>query len=275
MNLTQYELLQKGTTSLIMLVTVEAIESKGGDIFRLALHSRDVVFDGELYPAAYLQMSEFESKAGVEISNATFQTALASTFDRLHIKGGKWQGASVTLKIVGYENLSDGYIQRQYGRLGQSKIAGREAETEFRGLMQLLSQEIGERTSRLCRYQLGDGKCTKNTAAFTFTGTVTAVANKQKFTISVSKPDDYFYRGRITFTSGANNGLSMETQSNAGQVVKLFQPMLLDVSAGDTFSIVAGDDKTLKTCHEKFANAVNFGGEPSIPDRERLYRFPE
>lgn len=274
MTLEQFKLLQKGTLKVCMLARVEAAADKGGAILRVALHSRNVDFEKETYIAVPVEVSEFQASSGTEIDNATFQMVLGVLFSRLNLRAGIWQGAKVVLTIVDYLNLNAGYIQRQQGRLGQAKIIGKQAEIEFRGVMQMLAQETGDRTSRLCRYQLGDKDCKVNVAAYTFPGTVTGVTNRQKFTISVLKPDKYFYRGRITFKSGKANGLSMETTGNTGTLLTLFQPMHTNLSTGDSFVIVAGDDKTIETCLTRFNNCVNFGGEPSIPEREKLYKFP-
>lgn len=274
LTLEQFSELQKGTTHFCLIGKVTQTADKGGDSIRFAIHGSDVIFGGEQYKPVPATVSKFQATSGTEVDNATFQTVLDDALSRLNIKGGKWQGASVELFIVNYLNPEMGYIQRQGGRFGQAKIIGNEAEIEYRGLTSLLSQEIGEKTSRLCRYQLGDADCKVNVASFTFEGIVTSVANRQKFTVSVAKPDGYFYRGRITFASGGNQGLSMETQNNAGQVITLFQPMIRDVEVDDEIVLVAGDDKTLATCHNKFNNAINFGGEPEIPPREKLYKFP-
>lgn len=275
LTLEQFGQLQKGTTHFCLIGKVTQTEDKGGDSIRFAIHAKEIVFLGEVYKPVPAVVSKFQATAGTEVDNATFQTVLDETLSRLNIKGGKWQGASVELFVVNYLAPEIGYIQRQGGRFGQAKIIGNEAEIEYRGSTSLLSQEIGEKTSRLCRYQLGDSKCKVNVATFTFPGTVTAVANRQKFTVSVSKPDGYFYRGQISFQTGGNAGLRMETQNNTGQVITLFQPMVKDVEVGDEIYLIAGDDKTLPTCHIKFGNAVNFGGEgPDMPNRERLYKFP-
>ncbi len=66
----------------------------------------------------------------------------------------------------------------------------------------------------------------------------------------------------------------METTANTDTLLTLFQPMYRTVAVGDAFSIVAGDPKTLEVCHNRFGNAINFGGEDSVPERERLFRYP-
>lgn len=275
----QFNALQKGSSTICMLAKIEAVPERGGDILRIALHSEDIVFEGQTYKAVAFETSKIQINAGTEINNSTFSAMLNQTVNRLNIRGGKWQGAKVQLTIVDYKNLSIGYLERHNGRFGQATIIGKEAEFEYRGLMQILSQEIGERTSILCRDKLGGFYCTKDISAFTFTGTATAVEagylGFQKFTSSVSKPDKYFYNGIITWSSGNNNGLSMEVQNNAGQIITLKLPMIKTIQPGDTFTIVAGCDKQLATCHNKFNNAVNFFGEPCISEKDKIFKFPD
>lgn len=274
----QIALLGRGNGQFTMLCEILPDPSRANPAtpIRLALAQEDVPFDGNTYYAIPFESSEMEIHSGTEINNATFSTLIASAFTRLNLKAGKWQGSKVTLMAVDLGDLAAGYAERHRGRFGQATLAGAQVEIEYRGLMQLLAQEIGERTSRLCRYQLGDSRCKKDITAFTFVGEVSAIPfNRQKFQISVSKPDGYFFSGKLTWTSGANQGLSMETLNNTGQILTLFQPMVGAVAAGDDFIIVAGDDFTHKTCYEKFDNAINFGGEPTIPDKERLFKFPD
>ena len=41
---------------------------------------------------------------------------------------------------------------------------------------------------------------------------------------------------------------------------------------GDTYTIVAGCDKTAATCKARYANLVNFRGEPFIPGTDAILR---
>jgi len=80
----------------------------------------------------------------------------------------------------------------------------------------------------------------------------------------------YFDFGIVTWTGGNNNGLSMEVKSyTVGQVV-LQLPMPYAMQVGDTGSIVAGCDKSLQTCHDRFSNVVKFRGEPYMIGTDRF-----
>lgn len=271
----QYARLQRGTTRFIFLVKLEATEENGGDILRLALNTKPIPFEGETYKAMPLEPSEMEALSGMAVDNMTVSTILQNSFSRMNIKGGRWQGARISIFNICFDEPEIGIIRGQIGRLGQITLAGREATIDFRGLTQLLAQEIGDLTSRLCRYILGDEDCGVDLTPFTFTGTVSAVTNRQKFTISTSRPTKDFDGGLIKFTSGQNNGLSMEVDNNDGQLITLFQPMIGEVAVGDSYIIKSGCAKDFHTCHFKFNNADNHGGEDCIPNRETLYKIPE
>jgi uncharacterized phage protein (TIGR02218 family) len=277
----QITALQKGTSSICMLAKLTAAADKGGFVIRIALNTRKITFEGEDYNPFPVEASEQEITAGTSVDNATFQTMLSDALNRLNLRGGIWQGAKVEIIKVDYLNLGIGAIERYRGRFGEATINGRQVSLEYQSLTRLLSQEIGDKTSHLCRYQLGvydykNNFCPVNLASFTQTGSVTAKTNDQKFTISISMADGYYYRGKIKWTSGSNNGLSMETQNNVGNVLTLLQPMYKTVQIGDTFQLIAGDDKKLSTCHNKFNAAIDFGGETEeMPTRDDLFKFPD
>lgn len=269
------ELLSSGTNRLIMLVKIQALPEKGGDLIAIARHTRKITFDGTTYDTMEFTPSEFSLMSGLSTNNATMKTILADTFNRINLVGSKWQGATLEVSIIDWAHPEYGVARRNRGRLGEVTTGGVEAESEFRGLMQLLSQEIGDKTSRRCRYQLGDDNCMLDLTNYTFDATVRAVNSNQRFNINLTQPDAYFYRGQVFWQTGANAGLKMETASNAGDDIFLFLPMQGAIAVGDTLKIVAGDDKSLHTCHNKFANAINHGGEDSMPTKEKVYSFPE
>lgn len=269
--------LASGTGFFTTLLKIKATAENGGTELRVALHDAPITFNSQVYDAAPFTPSQIQSKSGVEADNAVIQHLLGTDMSRTGLVGGKWGGATIEIMQIDYRHPEWGYSIRRVGRIGDAGLKGYESESQFRGLMDLLNQPVGERTSTSCRYQLGETKCGVNLASFTRTGSVSSITNRQKFTVNLSPAavDDYYRNGLITWTSGPNSGLKMETVGNVGNVITLFAPMLSAVAAGHNFSIVAGDDKLLATCHTKFANAINFGGEPDMPTRESIYKIPE
>jgi len=92
-----------------------------------------------------------------------------------------------------------------------------------------------------------------------------------------ASPADYFQEGHLLWTSGANNGQSMEVKSydDGTKAVKLFLTMRDTIAVGDKFTILPGCDKKIGTCNTKFANSVNFQGEPNVPGEDFLLKVPD
>lgn len=118
-------------------------------------------------------------------------------------------------------------------------------------------------------------------------GAVTTVISQRQISTNLSGfADNWFKYGIITFTSGANSGLSFDVKSytsTSGVVETVFAiPFIIAVS--DTFEISAGCNHLLRLpadtkgspftgdCRAKFDNVLNFGGHPSIPGNDFLVR---
>ena len=80
----------------------------------------------------------------------------------------------------------------------------------------------------------------------------------------------YFDRGIITFTSGLNTGLSKEVKSYVPGQMTLVLPMPYACAVGNTYSLIAGCDKSFTTCRVKFNNVLNFRGEPWLQGLDKL-----
>jgi hypothetical protein len=89
-------------------------------------------------------------------------------------------------------------------------------------------------------------------------------------TVILAPTSEYYQNGVVTWTSGANLGLSMEVKTYRPGYIELFQPMIFTVALGDTYSIKAGCDKQLSTCLGRFNNVINFRGEPHIPGNDQI-----
>jgi hypothetical protein len=82
----------------------------------------------------------------------------------------------------------------------------------------------------------------------------------------------YFAYGKVTFTSGANAGFSMDVKAFAPGVVTLAMTLPYPLAVGDTYSIVAGCDRLFGTCKNRWNNVPNFRGEPYIPGQDVILR---
>lgn len=80
----------------------------------------------------------------------------------------------------------------------------------------------------------------------------------------------YFDNGVMTMTSGLANGQSMEVKSFVGGQWTTFLPLPFTVVAGDTYTMIAGCNKTIDECFTKFSNVVNMQAEPYLPGQDKI-----
>ena len=238
---------------------------------------RDIVFDSITYQASTgFTPSAVANTASLSVDNLDVQGMLsASSITEADIMAGKYDFAEIEIFQVNYNDLTQGIIKLRRGWLGEVSLHKQYFVAEVRGLTQRLSQTIGELFSPSCRATLGDSRCKITLSAHTVTGSITAVSSSQIFQDSGrTEASDIFTFGTITFTSGANNGLSMEIKEyiRTGTIGKfqLALPMPYSIVVGDTYSLIKGCDKTSRTCFERYNNIVNFRGEPSVPGLDRM-----
>lgn len=85
--------------------------------------------------------------------------------------------------------------------------------------------------------------------------------------VAPTRPDGWFEHGVAIFETGLNAGVARDVLAwtAATRTLALFLPLPFPASAGDVLRIQPGCDKRLATCRDRFANRLNFRGEPHIP----------
>lgn len=219
-----------------------------------------------------------KTSAQLNVDNLEVQGMFSSdALTERDLMAGLWDFAQIQLFIVNYRDLTMGLMYLRRGWLGQVNTTQTGFITELRGLMQKLQQKTGRSYLAACDVDLGDSKCKINLATFpngTVTGSITSVTSGRVFADSaLTQADDWFGAGVITFTSGSNNGISMElkTFTSAGGVIGLELPMPFTVNVGDTYSMIAGCRKRrVEDCAAKFSNAINHHGFDLIPGLDNV-----
>ena len=239
---------------------------------------RDIVFESVTYKAATgFTPTAIANTSSLAVDNLDVEGMIsASSVTEADILAGLYDFAEIEIFQVNYNDLTQGALKLRRGWLDEVSLHKQQFVAEARGLTQRLSQTIGELYSPSCRATLGDGRCKVNLAAHTVTGSVTSAVSNQELTDSSrTEPSGLYSFGVITFTSGDNDGLSMEIKeylynaASGGRMV-LALPMPFAIDAGDSYSLTKGCDKTIKTCFERFDNVVNFRGEPNVPGLDRM-----
>jgi len=255
------------------LATCWSITRKDNVTLYFTDHDQNVVVDGHSYLAASgMTPSAISSQLGLAVDNLEFDGLLnADAITESDILSGRYDHAEINVFLVNYAVPDSGKLWLKTGWLGEVTLRGRQFIAEVRGLSSQLQQTIGQVYTPTCRAKLGDATCKVNLAGYTVSGTVTSVEAAYAFKDSSrTQANGYFSYGMVTFTSGANTGLSMEVRDFSNDRFGLFLPMPNTIAIGDSYTAIAGCDKVFDTCISRFSNAVNFRGEPHVPGTDKL-----
>lgn len=256
------------------LATLWRLVRRDGAVMAFTDHDRDIIHDGLTYKAATgFTPTSVVSVAGLSVDSLDIQSVLDSAeITEDDLMAGVYDGATVEIFMVNHADPAMGVLFARKGVIGEVTLTGQGFVAELRGLTGALSQTIGQLYSPICRADIGDDRCRVGLTAYTVDGSVAVVLGRRAFGDPArTEPQDWFAQGLLTWLSGANAGMAMEVKGfGAGGAFELFLPMPRDVVVGDRYRVHAGCDRRFITCRGKFANAVNFQGEPHIPGIDYL-----
>lgn len=182
-------------------------------------------------------------------------------------------GTYLNLGQVRIPESSWGYRK---GRIGQVNTSGQQFSSELMGIAKKLEKPLVRPYLPGCPAIFGDSECGINLASYTIGGEVESVDATGLVitdTANITAAINTYAYGLITMTSGASSGYSMEVKSSTVGTVTLQQRLPFGVSAGDTFTLVQGCDKTLSTCKNTYNNVVNFRGFPHMPGQDKVTQY--
>ena len=248
-----------------------------GAVLGFTDHDSSITFDAAKFEAlAGFQASAAEAMLGLNIDSQEVAGAFSSNLlNEDDLAAGLYDNARVETWLVNWQNISEREFLR-VGFLGEITREDTQFVAELRSLTNQLDQTKGRRFMPLCDAVLGDDKCgvdlqiSQNLGS----GIISGIRSGLSFVADGvgAFQDNWFARGRLSWTSGANAGLAVEiSQSineNGGTVIQLWKPMPFELSPNDTFLITTGCDKCFETCKGKFSNQQNFRGFPHMPGND-------
>ncbi len=260
------------------LCKIWRIERRDGTVRRFTEHDRDLTVDGETFEAtASFDPSTIKAGSDLSVDDLDVQGAFDSSYITAEdLTAGRYYGASFFVAEVLWDNTSVPMDVLRLGWMGRVKESGGKFVAELLGLTAPLQQPMLRVYATACDATLGDSRCKVDLGPFTQEGEVTSSSDARIFAASgLTLPEPgYFDFGKVTWTSGPNAGLSMDVGTSDGTNVALFWPMPFQISAGDTFSITAGCNKSLGQCISRFANKLNHRGHPHVPVNDDLIKGP-
>lgn len=268
----------QGSTTLAHLVK---LTRKDGFVLTAALdHDRPIAYDGLVYqPAQGMAPTDIETSGNLSVDNLDAKGALMVLgVSEADIACGLWDLCEVHVFRVNWRDPSMGAEKLKRGWFGEISIGRGTFTNEVRGITQKLQQTIGEVVSASCKADLFDSRCTVQATegVWKFSGVaVSGVTSARQFTASwIQLVAGFFDAGKVTWTTGANAGLSMEVRAHtAGGNFELQEPMPFPIAEGDHFTAFAGCMKrATEDCSQKFLNIINFRGFPSVPGQDQMFK---
>lgn len=246
-------------------------------------HDRDLAFDGTAFEAASgFTASEMREQVGLNVDSVDVEGALRS--DKLtaaDLEAGLYDDADIEIIRVNWQDVTQRVLIRA-GSLGEIRRGRLSFSAEVRSLAHYLQQPQGRLFQYACDADLGDSRCGVDLSSPTYRGSGTITASSGNLKLGANGLAAYaagwFSRGRLTWTSGANAGLSTDVKrhTKAGVLasLELWQRAVHPIFTGDAFTITAGCDKRFQTCKTRFANTANYRGFPHMPGNDFVTSYP-
>lgn len=240
-------------------------------------HDRGLMIDGLWHHAAPGMLSSAVALSdGLEADTMEVSGALSSGgIDAVDLAAGRFDGASLNLFLVDWEQPMLGTLPLARGLLGAVERRDGRFTAELRGAAAGLERAALELTSPECRAELGDKRCRVALGPRTRATVVVAVDTQTAITVAaVASGINAYGYGRMRVLSGAAAGLEAALLSSASAVLTLREPLRMPIAVGDRVVIREGCDKRLASCMARFGNVLNFRGEPHVPGTDVLTRYP-
>lgn len=249
---------------------------RDGAALGFTAHDRDLDIGGLTYRAAPGMLpSAISQGEGVEVDSLDVAGALTSdAITAQDLAAGRWDGARVRVFAVDWERPEAAPIALARGELGAVSAAGARFEAELRGATAVLDAPVCEATSPECRAELGDKRCRVDMAGRVLRARVAGCDGDGVVAVEGAGELGRFRFGRLLWLTGANSGVASPVVDTGDGTVRLREGPPFAVEPGAAVELVEGCDKRLATCRDRFANTINFRGEPHLPGNDLLTRYP-
>lgn len=294
--------LNSGSTTL---ATCWRLALANGAIYGFTDHDVDLVINDTVFPnmalpsnavtyaaASGYVRSSVAGKNDLSVDNTEVDSVInlsGDIFTTAGVNGGLFDFADVTMFFLNHQDPSMGIGVLRHGNIGEITAADFDVKGELLGMMQRLTRYIVRLYIPPCDADFADkngaNRCKLDPVLYTETGTVTAIVQtNHEFTATVtgSRADGFFTNGLMSWTTGANAGLSMEVKLQSGTDFLFPLSSAYTIAIGDTFSVLAGCDKSTGPggC-AKFpgpngepTNIKNHRGFPSVPGLDAEIAVP-
>ncbi|WP_068076106.1 DUF2163 domain-containing protein [Novosphingobium lentum] len=263
------------STTLETVATWWRIERRDGVTLGFTSHDHDIAFDGLLHrtapgmvPSAIRRTATFEADSA-EIAGALSHDSIRED----DLAAGRFDGARVVVGLVDWETREHDTLYA--GTIGAVGREGAGFSAELRSIKAMLDTELVPRTAPTCRADFCGTGCTLSALRFSHEAWLSAVSTDGT-AVQLTLPVDAsrFAFGTLRWVDGVDAGEVQRIEDVADGWLVLERPIDPATPAGLRATLREGCDHTLDTCATRFANAINFQGEPFLPGNDLLARYP-
>lgn len=287
------------------LANLWKVVRQDGTIMGFTDHDKDITYNDGIITVTYHAATGFtpsatETGSDLGVDNLEVTAFLdSSAVTEADLRAGLYNYATIEIRTVNWADLTMGELKVRKGTLGQVTIVNGQFQAEIRGQAFNLTTALGQTFGPICRAEFGDNRCKVDTTLLQQNGSVITSADQQHCvpasgllmvgtaTPTAAAPVGWFNDGVLTWTSGLNNGFSMEVINWDGTTLMLFEPMPYIIQPGDTFTIVPGCNKGTD-CSGKWigvklqdgtttgsnGNIINKRSEDFIPGTDATLIYP-
>lgn len=271
------------------LVNMLRLDLRDGTTLAFTDHDETLSFnlgDGsaDYEPDTGILPSDLALSTGFAANDMEVSGPIGAVVTRTAVLGGRYDDAVVRFFQVNWSDLTQGAIKLVKGRVVLAEVQGGKFKFTVHSEVTKFAQQVGRVISGYCDATFGDGRC--GLTPVTLSATVSAVTDARQFSVTFSgtKANDFFNKGKVTFSTGPLAGISIEVFDFAGGTgtgtVSTFLPLPEPPVVGNTlvltqgcFDVATGTSKTRAACMA-FSNIANFRGFPDVPGSDQVLRYP-
>lgn len=179
------------------------------------------------------------------------------------IESGILIGAEIEVFIADYTLESNEKFSHKTGLIDAITMKDGTYIFQIRSLLDKFNQEIGQTYSPKCRACFGDKHCKVELSKYTFEADVIEIKDKDTLIINIKSEQQINLRDGMFI---CQSGGIFRIIEHIGNVITILNPYNFSIELGSGYNVRLGCDKNFETCISKFNNAVNFRGEPHIPN---------
>lgn len=250
------------------------IERRDGVTLGFTSHDRDLMLDGvRLRAAPGIRPAALRLTGEIAGDDAQMDGAIThDAISAADLEAGRFDGAAVTIGSIDWQS---GEAQAHYwGTIGQTEAVADGFSAQLHSAKAALEADPVPRTSPGCRARFCGPGCNLSPARFTVERQVAAIdtgANAVGFA-GLASADFVF--GELRWLDGPAVGLRQTIIADEAGMLVLDSSIPAGVREGTRARLREGCDRTIATCATRFANAVNFRGEPFLPGNDLVARYP-